>query len=120
MNFTEFWPAYPAQSKHKGSKQKAERLFNRLNMYERHSVMLSLPVYQDHLNENGWKNPMMAATYLGRDRHWESFQPVKAVEAQIEEIEASREHQRRLTEYRQAQADEQWKDRFEKQFGRRP
>lgn len=120
MNFTEFWATYPAKSRLKGSKVNAEKLWNKLDMYERHAVELSLPIYENHLGENEWKNPMMVQTYIGPGRHWESFQPPEKVQAQVDEIEARREQNRKRIEQDQAYADEQWADKFEKQFGRRP
>lgn len=120
MNFTEFWSKFPAKSKHKGSKANAEKLWNKLNIYERHAVDLSLPVYEEHLGENEWKNPMMAQTYLGPGRHWESFQPATVVKGQIVKIDERREETRERNRRNQDFADEQWADRFEKRHGYRP
>lgn len=120
MNFPEFWSAYPAKSQHKGSKANAEKLFNKLNLYERHAVEVSLPLYAEHLGENEWKNPMMVQTYLGRGRHWEGFQPSEVYEAEIRRIDERREKTRERNARQDAYAHEQWREKFIQRYGREP
>ena len=124
MTFPAFWQAYPAQSKYKGSKAKAERLFNGLSLKKQARVMESLEPYSAFLGEkdNQFRQPMMASTYLNhRNQHWETYAP-QSVHTQL----AKQDHERQMAEIRarnarqKAHSLEQWRDRYERQHGYRP
>lgn len=121
MNFEDdLWKPYPAKSQHKGPKAKAEKLWNKLDMYQKHEVIRSLPVYEAHLQENPWKQPAMVRTYIGPQRYWEGFQPAEANEAEIQRIEERKKRHREERAKHDAYAHQQWIERYKRQFGHEP
>ena len=121
MTFPDFWATYP-HPKNRGSKAHAEKLYGRLSMSDKIDMLAGLGKYQAYLAENTWNAPMQAQRWLNKaTKNWQSWiEAAEGEDGDISQIQRETEEIRKRNEQRQAAADEQWRDRYEKQFGLRP
>lgn len=121
MTFDEFWKSYP-HPKNRGSKSHAEKLFNRLDMWDRGNMLQGLEKYKEYVAETEWYNAMQAQRWLNKSaKNWQSWIDAKKGEdADVSQILRETEELRERNRRRQAAAEEAWRDRYERQFGHRP
>ena len=121
MNFADFWKAW-RHPKNRGSKAEAEQLFNALSLGQRIAMEAGMAPYFAYCDETEWYQPMQARRWLNKKKeNWQSWAEAEAGEdADISQIQRETAEIKARNERRQAAAVEQWRDRYERQFGHRP
>lgn len=121
MNFADFWKAYP-HPKNRGSKAHAEELYGRLSITDRTDMLAGLARYSGYINGSDWQNAMQAERWLNKKKkNWQEWaEAEKGEDADLSQIHRETEAAKELNRRRQTHADEQWRDRYERQFGHRP
>lgn len=118
-DFPEFWSTYP-HPENRGSKAKAESLFNHLSLFDRNAAVKAVGPYREYLDRERWNSPMMAQTWLSKKaRNWETWivaDPGESGDQKFhdEELQAIRDRNER----RSQKAHEQWKERYERITGK--
>jgi len=121
MNFPDFWKAYP-HPKNRGSKAKAEQLYNALGVFQKADMLAGLEKYKAYVFETEWYQSMQAQRWLNpRAENWDSWADAeKGEDGDIRQIQKETRQLSERNRRRQQAADEKWRDRYEKQFGWRP
>lgn len=121
MNFADFWKSYP-HPKNRGSKAHAEELYGRLSITDRTDMLAGLARYAEYIHGSDWQNAMQAERWLNKKKkNWQSWiEAEKGEDADLSQIQREREELAKRNARRDAAAEEQWRQRFERVIGYRP
>jgi len=121
MNFADFWKSYP-HPPNRGSKADTEKLFDRLTVGQRTRMEAGLPRYTAHVHETEWYQAMQARRWLNpRAENWDAWaEAAPGEDADLETIKRETAELKRRNAKRRAAADEQWAQKYQRQFGHRP